>query len=549
MPRTWCHLRMDEESYLKARRLNLECSIAMVYADGFRVVSNCRNISETGAYVHTREPPVEGTTITYSFYLGTMGRAFKGRALVRWVRTLPQPRGGEPSFGVGLEFEGLEIVAQRWISERIDSEEAERIARAKGPVISTKGLNLDTQEFVAVDKLFDSLGINTEPEEAFRPKGFMPESRPEPENVQPEPEKKSKTRVKAAVGPEPDPEPDVPPGAETETENPEPGPQSLVIVDLTDTFQILLYPFDPDGKQSEATIELTPRFAEQGDELELSDMAPRSPVPLLLCPDQAYRLSLTEVHNNHPDLDTPVRHVSIEAGWRALIAQVGLHVVHRSDDTRLHIIAPAGRKTLVEETLSNVLSEGWREKTQVHSQLAVIGAGPGETETEREIELVIDLGLFETRLLIRTVQGDEHVIHEPKLGLHALYNDLMERAAITLDATYGFEIHDDPIAEEIVREELATMKEVTNLNIKLEDVELELEAADLTDWWSDLAHRLLDATRLLMSQAQVGHVDKVLLIERDGNWPTLDELLEEQLGSRSEKVDLVALWALFAQRV
>ena len=86
---------MDEETYLKARRLNLECSIAMVYADGFRVVSNCRNISETGAYVHTREPPQEGTTITYSFYLGMIAEPFQGRALVRWVRPLPQPRGGE----------------------------------------------------------------------------------------------------------------------------------------------------------------------------------------------------------------------------------------------------------------------------------------------------------------------------------------------------------------------------------------------------------------------------------------------------------------------
>ena len=77
-----------------------------------------------------------------------------------------------------------------------------------------------------------------------------------------------------------------------------------------------------------------------------------------------------------------------------------------------------------------------------------------------------------------------------------------------------------------MREELAAMKEVANLNIKLEDVELELDAADLTDWWSDLANRLLDATRLLMSQAQVGHVDKILLIERDGHWPTLEEHLE-----------------------
>ena len=185
---------MDEETYLKARRLNLECSIAMVYADGFRVVSNCRNISETGAYVHTREPPREGTTITYSFYLGMIAQPFQGRALVRWVRPLPQPRGGEPSFGVGLEFESLNEMAQQWIALRINEEEKERVDTNKAPVLDESGLNLDTQEFVAVDRLFDSLGLSSEPEEAFRPKGFMPESRPDRTEAAPAaaPERKPK---------------------------------------------------------------------------------------------------------------------------------------------------------------------------------------------------------------------------------------------------------------------------------------------------------------------------------------------------------------------
>ncbi|MEC9465694.1 MAG: PilZ domain-containing protein [Myxococcota bacterium] len=540
---------MDEETYLKARRLNLECSIAMVYADGFRVVSNCRNISETGAYVHTREPPREGTTITYSFYLGMIAQPFQGRALVRWVRPLPQPRGGEPSFGVGLEFESLNEMAQQWIALRIDEEEKERVDTNKAPVLDESGLNLDTQEFVAVDRLFDSLGLSSEPEEAFRPKGFMPESRPDRTEAAPAaaPERKPKPQAKVSEATEAT----APPEPEAPIESPaeETGPRACILVDLTDTFQVQLRPFNTEREPSEATIEITPRFAEQGDGLELSDMAARSPVPLLLCPEQAYRQRLTEVHNNHPDLDTPVRHVSIEAGWRALIAQIGLHVVHRQEATDLHIIAPAGRKQLVHDTLTGVLSESWQARTQVHSQLDLLG-GPGDpTVSQNEIELIIDLGLFETRLLIRTASGDQHIAYEPKLGLHALYNDLMERASLTLDATYGFEMDHDPIAEEIIREELATMKEVTNLNIKLEDVELELEAADLTDWWSDLANRLLDEARLLMSKAQVGHVDVIRLLERDGVWPTLDELLEDHLGSRSEKVDLEALWPTFAQRV
>ena len=89
-------------------RLNIELNVELFYPErGFRLICVCRNLSDTGMYIHTREPAPEGTRLEYSLKIENEESPFNGEAVVRWVKALPVIPGNRATFGMGLEFLAL----------------------------------------------------------------------------------------------------------------------------------------------------------------------------------------------------------------------------------------------------------------------------------------------------------------------------------------------------------------------------------------------------------------------------------------------------------
>jgi uncharacterized protein (TIGR02266 family) len=89
-------------------------------AEGARAefVRESADVSYSGMFVLTAEPPAAGTKVAFDILDPERGRIASGTALVRWVRAekgLP----GKPG-GMGLQFLDLDEASHRWIARIVE---------------------------------------------------------------------------------------------------------------------------------------------------------------------------------------------------------------------------------------------------------------------------------------------------------------------------------------------------------------------------------------------------------------------------------------------
>jgi uncharacterized protein (TIGR02266 family) len=100
----------------RAQRVTVNLLLNLTLPDRTAFVANfARNISQTGLFIRTKNPPAVGTRIQFEYRLADDTRVLKGAGVVRWARD--DEADSELPAGVGVEFIDLDPEAQRLVDE------------------------------------------------------------------------------------------------------------------------------------------------------------------------------------------------------------------------------------------------------------------------------------------------------------------------------------------------------------------------------------------------------------------------------------------------
>ena len=97
-------------------RLSVELNVELFTPNaGFRLICVCRNLSDTGMYIHTREPAQKALNSSHTFQVKDEPNCVlaesRGPMGQKHCRSCP---GTEPPYGMGIEFLDL-ARSQNWI--------------------------------------------------------------------------------------------------------------------------------------------------------------------------------------------------------------------------------------------------------------------------------------------------------------------------------------------------------------------------------------------------------------------------------------------------
>lgn len=513
------------------QRLNVELNVELYYAKrGFRLICVCRNLSETGMYIHTREPAAVNSELEYTFELAPGVGPFRGQATVCWVMARETLPGNRATYGMGIEFLTLHPEAKNWIHNALAHEQANRPASTRNALIVQGELNLATDEAFAVHALYDSLLANLDaeteeqPDEATDESSESDEHQPEPAEPQEDTEVQSEEPVAHSLREDPTESPTESPGEATDSDsdshNETPTALSLLI-DLRSSHAAEIRILQQGSIDS---ISITPRIRRGEAGLYTSAQGIRLPMSVVLSetPDAVCRRlhAMGHVSELLAAGDDPL------AISRAFFEEVATHLAHRPEEMPITVLTPMDRTQFVHDVMGSILSEGRMEKINFESELLHLVA---THELSDEI-LVLHLGTYETRLGWFNREGPTDLKTLELLGRVQVVDAMMPGLESTLREEHCIDTEEDPLLMDAVREQIQGLQDQTSVTLLTGEIELVLTPSELELAAYESTQMLVDEIRRVSQTPDDLSEIAFLVVEEEAPWPGLMQKLDKEFG-------------------